>query len=444
VTDAVFHRELGREYPVASHSRGVYVYDTAGKRYLDGAGSVFVSHIGHGVAEIEAAIGAQMRELAFAHTSYFANEAERRFAEKLVAMAPRGFGKVWMTTSGAAANETAVKLARHYHRVNGEPERHLVIARKHAYHGSSLGALSLTGQQARREPYAPYLLDVPHIAPPNCYRCPLGLTYPACAVACADELEREIVQAGARNVSAFIVEPVSGGPLGALTPPAEYLPKIRAICDAHGVLLIVDEVITAAGRTGRNFAVDHWGVVPDLITCAKGIAGGYLPIGAVLVHERIFAAIAASGQSFRHGETFAGHAVMSAAGEAVLQYIDTHGLVDRAALLGVYLGQRLATLHALSIVGDVRGLGLLWGVELVRDKVTKAPFERAWRVSERIARECFIRGLLVVSGAGAADGIDGDTITLAPPLTIAKDEIDELVGLLGDAIRAVGLQIDSD
>ena len=263
MTDAVFHRELGRDYPVASHSRGVYVYDTAGKRYLDGAGSVFVSHIGHGVAEIEAAIGAQMRELAFAHTSYFANEAERRFANKLIAMAPRGFGKVWMTTSGAAANETAVKLARHYHRVNGQPERHLVIARKHAYHGSSLGALSLTGQLARREPYAPYLLDVPHIAPPNCYRCPLGLTYPACAVACADELEREIVRAGPRNVSAFIVEPVSGGPLGALTPPAEYLPKIRAICDAHGVLLIVDEVITAAGRTGRNFAVDHWGVVPD-------------------------------------------------------------------------------------------------------------------------------------------------------------------------------------
>ncbi len=229
-----------------------------------------------------------------------------------------------------------------------------------------------------------------------------------------------------------------------MTPPAEYLPKIRSICDRHGVLLIVDEVITAAGRTGRNFAVDHWGVIPDLITCAKGIAGGYLPIGAVLVHERIFAAIAASRQSFRHGETFAGHAVMAAAGEAVLQYIDTHGLVERAATLGPYLGQRLATLYALSIVGDVRGLGLLWGVELVRDKVTKAPFKRALHVSERIADECFVRGLLVVPGVGAADGIEGDTITLAPPLTITKDEIDELVGLLGDAIRAVGLQIDSD
>ena len=214
-----------------------------------------------------------------------------------------------------------------------------------------------------------------------------------------------------------------------------------SICDKHGVLLIVDEVITAAGRTGRNFAVDHWGVVPDLITCAKGIAGGYLPIGAVLVHDRIFAAILASGQSFRHGETFAGHAVMAAAGEAVLQYIDTHGLVERAATLGQYLGQRLATLRALSIVGDVRGLGLLWGIEFVRDKGTKAPFARTLQVNERIAYECFVRGLLVVPGAGAADGIEGDTVTLAPPLTIAKDEIDSLVALLEDAIRAVGSQV---
>ena len=443
MSDAVFHRELERDYPVASHARGVYIYDTAGKRYLDGAGNVFVSHIGHGVAEIETAISAQVRELAFAHTAYFASEAERRFADKLVAMAPHGFAKVWMSTSGAAANDTAVKLARHFHRVNGEPERHLVIARQHSYHGSSLGALSLTGQWARREPYTPYLLDVPHIAPPNCYRCPLGLTYSDCGVACADELEREIVRAGPRNVSAFIVEPVSGGPLGAMTPPAEYLPKIRSICDRHGVLLIVDEVITAAGRTGRNFAVDHWGVIPDLITCAKGIAGGYLPIGAVLVHQRIVAPIVASGQSFRHGETFAGHAVMAAAGEAVLEYIEAHGLAERAAMLGHYLGQQLATLNALSIVGNVRGLGLLWGLELVKDKVTKAPFERALQVSERIARECFARGLLVVAGAGAADGIDGDTITLAPPLTISEDEVDELVGLLGDAIRVVGLQIES-
>lgn len=440
-TDHVFHREVGRDYPVAARASGVYIYDTAGRRYLDGAGGYFVVNIGHGVTEIGAAIADQLARFANAHTSHFTSEAEQKFADRLIALAPKGFAKVWMSTSGSAANETALKLVRHYHLVNGEPQRTRIIARWNAYHGGTIGSLSMTGQPRRRDPFEPYLLDFPHIEPPYCYRCPFNLTNPGCGIACADALEREIRRVGPQYVAAFIVEPVSGGPLGALVPPAEYLPRIREICDRHGILMIVDEIITAAGRTGRNFGVDHWGVVPDIITAAKGIGGGYLPIGAVIVHHRVYDAFERKGQSFRHGETFAGHSVVAAAGLATLEYLERHDLIRRAAETGAVLGARLKTLAALPLVGDVRGLGLLWGLELVRDKATKAPFPRALNVSDMVARECANRGLLVVPGVGAVDGIDGDTVSLAPPYIITRAEIAELVTILGQAIEAVAQKL---
>jgi adenosylmethionine-8-amino-7-oxononanoate aminotransferase len=440
-TDRVFHRELDRDYPVAVEARGAYVTDAAGRRYLDGAGSYFVVNVGHGVPEIQAAIAAQLARFATANTNYFTSEPEQRFAQRLIQLAPAGFAKVWMSTSGSAANETALKLARHYHVVNGEPQRTRFIARWNAYHGGSIGALSMTGQARRREPYGPYLLDFPHIEPPYCYRCPFNLTYPGCKLACADALEREIRRVGPQYVAAFIVEPVSGGPLGALVPPAEYLPRIRAICDKYGILMAVDEIVTGAGRTGRNFGIDHAGVVPDLITVAKGVGGGFLPIGATLVHRRVYDAFESKGQSFRHGETFTGHAVIAAAGVATLDYLAAHDLVRRADEMGAILGSKLKALGALPMVGDVRGIGLLWGLELVRDKATKAPFARAQGVSDRVGRECMKRGLLVVTGVGAADGVDGDTICLAPPFVISPAEIDEIVRILGDSIGAVAAQL---
>ena len=441
--DHVFHREVGRDYPVAARAKGVYIYDTAGRRYLDGAGGYFVVNAGHGVAEIADAITQQLARFANAHTSHFTSEAEQKFSDKLIALAPAGFAKVWMSTSGSAANETALKLVRHYHLVNGEPQRTRVIARWNAYHGGTIGSLSMTGQPRRREPFEPYLLDFPHIEPPYCYRCPFNLTYPGCGVACADALEREIRRVGPQYVAAFIVEPVSGGPLGALVPPKEYLPRIREICDRHGILMVVDEIITGAGRTGRNFGVDHWGVVPDIITAAKGIGGGYLPIGAVIVHRRVYDAFESKGQSFRHGETFAGHSVVAAAGLATLEYLERHDLMRRAADMGAVLGAKLKSLAALPMVGDVRGLGLLWGVELVCDRATKAPFPRVQNVSDAVARECAERGLLVVPGVGAVDGIDGDTVSLAPPYIITSDEIDELVGILGQSIQAVAAKLNA-
>jgi len=438
--DRVFHREIGHDYPTVDRGEGIYVYDSEGRRYIDGAGGIFVINIGHGSPAVEAAILRQLRRIAFAHTGHFTSEAEQRFSDRLLALAPPGFTKVWMSTSGSAANETALKLARHYHLLAGNPEKTRVIARWNSYHGSTVGALSMTGQPRRREPYEPYLLNFPHIEPPYCYRCPFGKTPDSCGIDCAEELDRMIHRIGANYVSAFIVEPVSGGPLGALPAPDGYFARIREVCDRHDVLLIVDEVVSGAGRTGRNMGIDHAGVVPDLITLAKGIGGGFVPIGATLVHERIYAAFESTGTSFRHGETFAGHALTAAIGSAVLEEIERGDLVSRAARMGDLLAEHLETLRDLPIVGDIRGMGLLRGIELVSDKATKTPFPREYHLSERIADEAMRQGLLLVAGGGCVDGVDGDTIALAPPFIIEPAQIRELTEVLRAAIDTVGAQ----
>lgn len=435
--DPVFRRHLDRDLPVAVRASGVWIEDAAGRRYLDGTSGAFVVNQGYGVQAIEAAVTAQMAKIVFAHSELFANEAQARFATALVALAPEGFGRVWMSTSGAAANEAAVKLARHYHLIRGEPERSLVIARDNAYHGSSLGALALTGHRPRRELYEPLLVRHPHIPPPTCRRCPLGLAQPSCATACADELERAIERAGRGRVAAFIVEPVAGGPLGALVSPPGYLQRIRSICDRHGVLMIADEVTTALGRTGRDFGVQHWGVTPDLITLAKGLANGVLPIGAVMVHDRIYDEFASRAVSFRHGETFTGHPLIAAAGAATLANYVEGQMLERVVRAATWLDRRLATLARHALVGDVRGIGLLRGIELVRDRATMEPFDRGLKMAERVAAACRDSGVLVIPGSGAADGVRGDTITLAPPFVISEEETGILVKALGNALDTV-------
>ena len=439
--DAVFHRQAGRDYPIASSGHGAYLIDSTGKEYLDAAGGVFVVNLGHGTKEVAEAMAAQAASFAFANTANFTSAAELEFAERLTALAPEGFNKAWICTSGSQANETAIKLARSYHLMKGEAGRIQVVSRWNSYHGSSLGALSLTGHTARRAPFAPYLFSSPKIEPPYCYRCPLNLSQSACGTACADLLDDTIRKTGTSNISAFILEVVSGGPLGALVAPDGYLSKVRAICDRHGILMIVDEVITGAGRTGMPLAIAHSGVVPDIITLAKGIGGGFVPVGAVLVHDRVFDIVEASGQPFRHGETFTGHSVAAAAGSAVLNIIARDGLVEQARLRGERLGAGLRSLANLSLVGDVRGIGLLWGIEIVADKVTKQPFSRAAGVAERIAAAAFEAGLIVIAGTGCADGEAGDTITLAPPFVVTESDIDLIISQLGKAIEAVGAQI---
>lgn len=439
--DSVLHRELGRDYPTARGADGAYVHDTTGRRYLDAAGSYFVVNIGHGVPAVVDAVAAQLKNLDFAHTSYFTTEAAQRFAARLIRLAPPGFSKVYFTTSGSASNEAAIKLARQYHVLKGNTAKWKVIARWNSYHGGSLGALSLTGHVPRREPFDPLLLPFPHISPAYCYRCPFGRQPADCAVDCADELETTIRQIGPQHISAFILEPVAGGPLGAAVPHDSYLPRIRAICDRYDVLLIADEVVTGAGRTGASLAVKHWNVTPDIVTLAKGIGGGILPVGAVLVRDHVYDAFEEAGVAFRQGETFSGHPLICAAGNAVLEHIEKHDLVARARDMGERLGSALDTLRELPIVGDVRGKGLLRGIELVADKASRRPFARRLTVAERVAKACNDRGVLVIPGNACADGVDGDVVSMAPPFVIGDVEIDLIVTALRGAIEEVGAQV---
>ncbi len=435
--DRVFHRDVAHDYPVVDRAEGIHIYDTAGRRYIDCSGSVFVQNVGHGVSEIIDAIADQAHRVGFVNTSQFTSEGEQRLAEALIDRAPPGFAKAWLSTTGSTANETAIKLARQYHLLTGNPQKTRVIARRHSYHGSSLGALSMTGAAPRRRPYEPYMADFPHIDPPYCYRCPLATTYPECGVACADELEKTILQAGPQYVSAFMVEPAAGGMLGALVAKPEYLPRIREICDRYDILMMVDEVVSGLGRTGRFFAVEHWGVVPDIITLGKGLGGGYVPVAAVLAHQRVYGAFEDAGTSFVHGETFAGHTTTCAAGVATLDYMATHRLIERSAEMGALLGERLEALRPLPMVGDVRGLGLLRGIELVRDKDSREPFPRDHRVAEAVVREAADQGVLLHAGFGGVDGVDGDTVMLSPPYVLTADDIEEIVSVIEASIVKV-------
>jgi len=442
-TENVFHRQIPRILPVVTKGAGVYLWDECGKRYLDGTSGVFVAILGQGIDEIADAINAEMRQVTFAYTTTFTSKKERAFTRKLVEWAPERFNKAWICTSGSAANETAIKLARHYHLVRGNTEKFLVISRDHSYHGSSIGALSLTGALPKRQPYEPLLIDFPHISPPNCYRCPLNLDYPSCGAACASELEDVIMRSGSETVAAFILEPIAGGPLGGLVTPTEYMQAARAICDRHDVLLIVDEVISGIGRSGKNFAVDHTGVIPDIITTAKGLGAGYVPIGAVITHEKIHAAFERAGTSFVHGESFTGHTAISAAGLATLEYIEKHDLVSRVDELGDYLGERMATLKDHIMVGEIRGRGLIRGLELIADKSTKQPFPRAKGIAEAVSEECNKRGLLILPGVAGADGTDGDTLVLAPPYVVMREQIDDMVTTLEEALDAISSKIQN-
>ena len=435
--DHVFYRNPARFYPTVDRGRGVYLYDTDGKRYLDGAGGAALAAIGHGVKDIERAIARQLRKVAFTHGSQFTSEAAVTLAGRLVALAPAGLNRAYFVSGGSEAVETAVKLARQYQVDRGQPSRFKVISRWTSYHGNTLGALALSGHTGRRQYYLPLIGHTPHIVPAYCYRCPFGLAPAACALDCAADLEKTILYEGPESVSAFIAEPVVGATAGALVPPSGYFRKIREICDRYDVLFIADEVMTGLGRTGKAFAVDHWDVRPDLIAGAKGLGAGYAPIFAVLATEAIHETIRSGRGAFVHGHTYGQNPLACAAAVAVLEYIEARDLIARSAALGPYLLGSLARLNRHEIVGDIRGLGLFAGVEFVRDRASREPFPPEARVNTRIAERAFARGLIVYPGGGGADGIRGDHILIAPPFVITKRQIDALVRLLDEAVADI-------
>ena len=427
----VFRRSFLREYPSAVRGDGVFVWDAEGKKYLDFSGSAAVNFIGHGVHEISAAMAEQAGKLEFVHTSQFTTPVAEEYAQELLEFAGENFrgGAVYFTCGGSESIETALKLARQYQVEKGQPNRCRMLSRQQSYHGATLGALAVSGNRRRREIYLPMVREFEHVSMPYCYRCAYDCTDGCwnCGQEYAGELERAI-EAANGEAAAFVFEPVSGATLGAVVPPEGYLARGAEVCQAHGVLLVADEVMTGMGRTGRNFAVEHWGIAPDILVAAKGLSSGYAPLGAVIASKKVVDAIAAGSGAFLHGLTYNAHPISLAAGRAVLRFIQKSKLVEAAdsaleATTGAKVKQALETLSDISAVGDVRGIGLLWGVEFVADRKSKRPFPAQSNFAGGVGRAAAKRGLLVYPMQGCVDGIAGDHVLLAPPAVIKEEEI---------------------
>ncbi len=434
----VLHRSLRQTPPVAVRGQGVWVYDSAGRAYLDGSGGAAVSCLGHNHPDIQAAMHAQIDALAYAHTSFFTTEVAERLADRLVADAPAGISHAYFVSGGSEAVEAALKMARQYFVEIGQPERRHIVARRQSYHGNTLGALAVGGNAWRRAQFAPLLIEVEHVSPCYAYRDQReGESAEQYGERLAAELEQAFERLGPGSVMAFVAEPVVGATAGAVTAVPGYFRRVREVCDRHGVLLIADEVMCGMGRTGTLYAVEQEGVTPDLITIAKGLGGGYQPIGAVMAQQRIVDAMQQGSGFFQHGHTYLGHAVACAASLAVQETIRRDGLLARVQAQGAGLRARLEqALGAHPHVGDIRGRGLFMGVELVQDRASKQTFDPALALHARIKREAMARGLMVYPMGGTIDGRHGDHVLLAPPFIITDDELDQLTERLAGAIDA--------
>jgi len=435
----VFPRDTRISPPVAVGGEGCYLIDADGKRYFDGSGGAAVSCLGHGDAEVTAAIKDQLDRLAFAHTGFFTSEPAEALAELLIANAPGDLARVYFVSGGSEAIEAALKLARQYHVEIGAPERCRIIARKQSYHGNTLGALSAGGNEWRRAQFAPLLLDVSHIAP--CYEYRLkgeAETAVDYGLRAAQELESEILRLGPETVMAFVAEPVVGATVGAVPAVEGYFRRIREICDRYGVLLILDEVMCGMGRTGHLFACEADGIAPDILCIAKGLGAGYQPIGAMLCSGRIYDTIAGGSGFFQHGHTYIGHPVATAAGLAVVRALLDRGLVARVTGLGEKLDSALrSALGQHPHVGDIRGRGLFRGIELVEDRETKAPFDPGQKIAAKLKKAAMEAGLICYPMSGTIDGRRGDHILLAPPFIMTDAQIDELTEKVTIAVRSV-------
>ena len=424
--------------PIAvSHGEGAYLFDTSGKAYLD-CGDAAVSCLGHSDPHVADAIRAQLDAVAFAHSGFFTSEPAERLANKLVSLAPGDLDRVYFVSGGSEAMEAALKLARQYFLEIGQPERHRVIARRQSYHGNTLGALATGGNAWRRAQFAPMLIDVSHVAPCYAYRGQAeGETEDAYVDRLLTELEAEIETLGPDCVMAFVAEPVVGATLGAVPPVGDYFARVRALCDRHGILLILDEVMCGMGRTGTLFACEQYGVAPDICAIAKGLGAGYQPIGAMLCTGAIHEAITEGSGFFQHGHTYLGHPVACAAALAVLERLVDDDVLGRVSGAGARLDDALK--HRLGQhphVGDIRGVGLFRGIELVADRDTKAPWPHTRKLHARVKAAAFAEGLICYPMGGTIDGQQGDHILLAPPFIVSDDMIEEIVDKTARAIGA--------
>ncbi len=443
MTHHVFHRSTRSELPMAVGGSGIELVTADGRRFMDASGGAAVSCLGHGHPAVIQAIARQAEALTYAHTSFFTNAPAEALADCLVASAPARLGRVYFVDNGSAAVETALKMARQYQLERGAPQRSRVISRRQSYHGNTLGALAVSGNMGRRAPYETFLFESSLIEPCFEYHyAQPGQSAVDYGRQAADALEAELARVGPETVMAFIAETVVGATAGAVPPAPGYLRRIREICDRHGVLLILDEVMCGAGRTGSFLACEQDGVTPDIVTLAKGLAGGYQPIGAVMCTDAVYQAFAAGTGAFINGHTYSAHALACAAALAVQNVIREEQLLARVQAAGGRLRARLLERFGEHPhIGDVRGRGLLMAIELVDDRESKTPFEPKWRLSAQVKAAAMARGLLVYPGSGTVDGRRGDHVLLAPPYNVTDTQIDVIVERLGVAVDAAVAEV---
>jgi adenosylmethionine-8-amino-7-oxononanoate aminotransferase len=433
----VFYRKLTKPHPLIVRGEGCYVYDDQGKRYLDGSGGAFVANIGHGVAEIGAAMAEQAARVGYLNGTAFTHQPVEDLSAAIAAHCPPGLEFVYFLSSGSEAVEAALKLARQYWVEQGKASKHKIIALQPSYHGNTLLALSASAREHYKVMYKEWMVDVVRIPAPYPYRCNCGTCEPDCLGCSGEALEDMILQQGANTVAAFIAEPIGGSSTGASVPPPDYFKEVRAICDRHNILFIADEVLTGAGRTGTFTAIEQYGVTPDILTLGKGISGGYVPLSAVVTTRKVLDTIVQGSGDFLHAQTFSHHPVLCAAGLAAIRYLEKHELVQRCATMAERFHGKLSCLKQLPYVGDVRGRGLLAGIEFVADKASKAPLPRSRKFAEAFTQTARDNGLIVWPNVGHADGTNGDLVMLAPPFIVTDEQIDEMTGIIEKTLKAI-------
>ncbi|HET6579793.1 MAG TPA: aspartate aminotransferase family protein [Gemmatimonadales bacterium] len=434
-TSHVFYRKLTRTYPRIVRGEGCWLYDADGRAYLDAVGGAFVVNVGHGVREIADAIGRQAARLAYVNGTAFTSDPVEELAAEIAGRSSGDLELVYPLSSGSEAVEAALKLARQYCVESGQAGRRKVVTLSPGYHGNTLLALSASARAHYTTFFRDWLVEVVRVPAPYAYRCECRGAEPLCPSCSGEAIEAAILREGPDTIAAVLAEPVGGSSTGASVPPPSYWPRVRAVCDHYGVLLVADEVLTGAGRTGTWSALEPYGVVPDIMTLGKGIAGGYVPLSAVLAPRRIAEVVARGTGALLHAQTFSHHATLCAAGVATLRYLRAHSLIERCAAIAPAFHQRLAALRELPCVGDVRGRGLLAGIEFVADPDTRAPFPRSARFAETFAAAALEMGLVVWPNVGQADGTNGDLAMLAPPFVVSHDEIDLIAERFGQALR---------
>jgi adenosylmethionine-8-amino-7-oxononanoate aminotransferase len=435
---------LDETLPMIDYGKGIYLYDMEGKKYLDGASGAVTANIGHGVPEIMEAMLEQAEKISFVYRSQFTSESAEKLAEKIAELTPADLNWCFFVNSGSEAVETAMKMAIQYWQEKGIQTKTKVLSRWVSYHGITLGALSLSGHTGRRARFVPLLEDFPVINPPYCYRCPYSLEAPSCGYLCAQELEHAIKRIGANHIAAFIAEPVIGAAGGAIAPPKDYFKTIKKICEDHDILFIADEVMTGFGRTGSMLAMEQYDVIPDIVALGKGMGAGYAPIAAALASEKVIEPILAGTKVVMSGHTLSANPQSCAVSLAVLEYLEKNKIVSEVESKGDYLKNMLLKLkNQYSFIGDIRGKGLLLGIEFVENTITKAPFPREAHVTQYMISLAKEKGLLIYPAGAGIDGVNGDSIIISPPLTITNPEIEELVSLLQAAFEAFAKHLKS-